>query len=35
LLRYLEEVDGATIEEAAVIAACLAALAGDRRKDAR
>jgi hypothetical protein len=34
LLRYLEEVDDATIEEAAMVAACLAALAGDRRGDA-
>jgi hypothetical protein len=30
LLRYLEECNDATIEEAAMVAACLAALAGDR-----
>jgi hypothetical protein len=30
LLRYLEECDDATIDEAAMIAACLAALTGDR-----
>ena len=34
LLRYLEESDGATIDEAAMVAACLAALAGDRYQDA-
>jgi hypothetical protein len=34
LLRYLEEVTDATIEEAAMVAACLAALAGDRHWDA-
>jgi hypothetical protein len=34
LLRYLEECAEATIEEAALAAACLAALAGDRRNDA-
>jgi hypothetical protein len=34
LLRYLEECDEATIEEAAMVAACLAALAGDRHGDA-
>jgi hypothetical protein len=34
LLRYLEECDEATIDEAAMLAACLAALAGDRRGDA-
>lgn len=34
LLRYLEEVPDATIEEAAMVAACLAALARDRRQDA-
>jgi hypothetical protein len=34
LLRYLEEVDDATIEEAAMVAAWLAALAGDRHWDA-
>jgi hypothetical protein len=34
LLRYLEESDGATIDEAAMVAACLAALAGDRQQDA-
>jgi hypothetical protein len=34
LLRYLEEVDDATIEEAAMVAACFAALAGDRHQDA-
>jgi hypothetical protein len=34
LLRYLEEVDDATIGEAALVAACLAALAGDRYQDA-
>jgi hypothetical protein len=28
LLRYLEECDEATIDEAAMVAACLAALAG-------
>jgi hypothetical protein len=28
LLRYLEEVDEATIDEVAMVAACLAALAG-------
>jgi hypothetical protein len=34
LLRYLEECDEATIDEAAMVAACLAALAGDRYRDA-
>jgi hypothetical protein len=34
LLRYLEECDDATIDEAALVAACLAALAGDRRQEA-
>ena len=34
LLCYLEECDGATIDEAAMVAACLSALAGDRRGDA-
>ena len=34
LLRYLEECDEATIDEAAMVAACLAALAGDRHRDA-
>jgi hypothetical protein len=34
LLRYLEECDDATIDEAAMVAACLAALAGDRYGDA-
>jgi hypothetical protein len=34
LLRYLEECNDATIEEAALVAACLAALAGDRHRDA-
>ena len=34
LLRYLEECDDATIDEAALVAACLAALAGDRAQDA-
>jgi hypothetical protein len=34
LLRYLEEVDEATIDEVAMVAACLAALAGDRYQDA-
>ena len=34
LLRYLEEVDESTIDEAAMVAACLAALAGDRHRDA-
>lgn len=34
LLRYLEESNEATIEEAAMVASCLAALAGDRRGDA-
>jgi hypothetical protein len=34
LLRYLEEVDNATIDEAAMVASCLAALAGDRYQDA-
>jgi hypothetical protein len=34
LLRYLEECDDATIDEAALVAACLAALAGDRYQDA-
>lgn len=34
LLRYLEDCPEATIDEAAMIAACLAALAGDRYQDA-
>jgi len=34
LLRYLEEVDEATIDEAVMVASCLAALAGDRYQDA-
>ena len=34
LLRYLEECSEATIDEAAMVASCLAALAGDRRRDA-
>jgi hypothetical protein len=34
LLRYLEECDEATIDEAAMVAACLAALSGDRHGDA-
>jgi hypothetical protein len=34
LLRYLEECNDATIEEAAMVAACLATLAGDRHRDA-
>jgi hypothetical protein len=33
LLRYLEEVTDATIEEAAMVAACRAAPAGDRYRD--
>jgi hypothetical protein len=34
LLRYLDELDDATIDEAAMVAACLATLAGDRYPDA-
>jgi hypothetical protein len=34
LLRYLEECPDATIDEAAMVAACLTALAGDRHRDA-
>jgi hypothetical protein len=34
LLRYFEECDDATIDEAAMVAACRAALAGDRHGDA-
>jgi hypothetical protein len=34
LLRYLEDCEDATIDEAAMAAACLAALAGDRYQDA-
>jgi hypothetical protein len=34
LLRYLEECEDATIDEAAMVAACLAALTGDRHADA-
>jgi len=34
LLRYLEECEGATIDEAAMVAACLAALGGNRYQDA-
>jgi hypothetical protein len=34
LLRYLEESDDPTIDEAAMVATCLAALAGDRHRDA-
>jgi hypothetical protein len=30
LMRYLEESDAATIDEASMVAACLAALCGDR-----
>jgi hypothetical protein len=35
LLRYLEECDDATIDEAAMVAACLAALTGDRPRGMR
>jgi hypothetical protein len=34
LLRYLEECNEATIDEAVMVAGCLAALTGDRRQDA-
>jgi hypothetical protein len=34
LLCYLEECDEATIDEAAMVASCLAALSGDRHRDA-
>jgi hypothetical protein len=34
LLRYLEDRPEATIDEAAMVASCLAALAGDRREEA-
>ena len=34
LLRYLEGCDEVTIDEAAMVASCLAALAGDRYRDA-
>jgi hypothetical protein len=34
LLRYLEEIEEATIDEAAMVASCLAALGGDRHGDA-
>jgi hypothetical protein len=34
LLRYLEECADARIDEAAMVAACLAALSGDRHRDA-
>jgi hypothetical protein len=34
LLRYLEECDEARIDEAAMAASCLVALAGDRHRDA-
>jgi hypothetical protein len=34
LLRYLEEREDATIDGAAMVASCLAALAGDRYQDA-
>jgi hypothetical protein len=34
LLRHLEECDDVTIEDAAMVAACLAALAGARHRDA-
>src|SRR5207247_3989718 len=34
LLRYLEECDDATIDEAAMVAACFAALSGDCHRDA-
>jgi hypothetical protein len=34
LLRYLEDCEGATIDEAALVAAGLVALAGDRHQDA-
>jgi hypothetical protein len=34
LSRYLEDCDEATIDEAAMVAGCLPALAGDRHRDA-
>jgi hypothetical protein len=34
LLRYLEDCPETTIDEAAMVAACLAALSGDRHRDA-
>jgi hypothetical protein len=34
LLRYLEDCPEVTIDEAAMVSACLAALAGDRYQDA-
>jgi hypothetical protein len=34
LTRYLEDCPEATIDEAAMVASCLAALAGDRHPDA-
>jgi hypothetical protein len=34
LLRYLEDCDEATIDEATMVASCLAALVGDRYQDA-
>jgi hypothetical protein len=34
LMRYLEDCPEATIDEAATVAACLAALTGDRRHHA-
>ena len=34
LQRYLEEADGVTVDEAAMVASCLAALVGDRHQDA-
>jgi hypothetical protein len=34
LLCYLEDCDEATIDEGAMVAACLAALSGDRHLDA-
>jgi hypothetical protein len=33
-MRYLEDCEDATIDEAAMLASCLAALAGDRHRDA-
>jgi hypothetical protein len=34
LLRYLEDCHDATIDEVAMVASCLAALLGDRHRDA-
>ena len=34
MLRYLEDCDEATIDEAVMIASCLVALGGDRYQDA-